>query len=163
LDLNLSVIVRQNNERMNDSAKTAQTGHVLRVLLVEDSQVLATRLREALETLEQVAVVATVDNEQDATNWVRASLIDVIILDLLLRQGSGFGVLRGLGNHRPVVIVLTNYALPEYRQSALRLGVDHFLNKAADCDRLAEVIGSVRDARTSSEADARRVSYPARA
>src|SRR5580698_4921328 len=108
---------------MNDSAKAAQRGPVLRVLLVEDSQVLATRLREALAALGQVDVVATVDNEQDATNWVRASMIDVIILDLLLKQGSGFGVLRGLGNHRPVVIVLTNYVLPEYRQSALRLGV----------------------------------------
>jgi two-component system, OmpR family, response regulator len=148
---------------MNDNAKAAQTGDVLRVLLVEDSQVLAARLREALATLEQVAVVATVDNEQEATRWVRASLVDVIILDLLLKQGSGFGVLRGLGDRRPVVIVLTNYALPEYRQSALRLGVDHFLNKASDCDRLAEVIGSLRDVRTSSDADARPVSYPARA
>jgi two-component system, OmpR family, response regulator len=148
---------------MNDSAKAAQRGPVLRVLLVEDSQVLATRLREALAALGQVDVVATVDNEQDATNWVRASMIDVIILDLLLKQGSGFGVLRGLGNHRPVVIVLTNYVLPEYRQSALRLGVDHFLNKAADCDRLAEVIGLVRDARASSEADAQAVNYPVRA
>lgn len=63
---------------MHDSAKAAQTGHVLRVLLVEDSHVLAARLREALETLEQVAVVATVDNEQDATNWVRASLIEAV-------------------------------------------------------------------------------------
>ncbi|MGA2364971.1 MAG: response regulator [Steroidobacteraceae bacterium] len=148
---------------MNDSATGTQTAHVLRVLLVEDSQVLAARLREALSTLEQVVVVATVDNEQDATNWVRASVIDVIILDLLLRQGSGFGVLRGLGNHRPAVIMLTNHQLPEYRQSALRLGVDHFLNKASDCDRLAEVIASVRDARSSSEADARLVNYPGRA
>ena len=148
---------------MNHSAKADQTGQVLRVLLVEDSPVLAARLRETLATLEQVAVVATVDNEQDATEWVRASLIDVLILDLLLKNGSGFGVLRGLGNHRPVVIVLTNYALPEYRQSALRLGVDHFLNKAADCDRLAELIGSLREARSSADADAPLVNYPIRA
>jgi DNA-binding NarL/FixJ family response regulator len=148
---------------MNDSAKAEQTGRVLRVLLVEDSPVLAARLRETLATLEQVAVVATVDNEQDATEWVRASLIDVLILDLLLKNGSGFGVLRGLGTHRPVVIVLTNYALPEYRETALRLGVDHFLNKAADCDRLAELIGSLREARSSADADARLVNYPIRA
>jgi len=134
---------------MNDSAKGNQIGHLLRVLVVEDSHVLAARLREALAALEQVAVVATVDNEKDATNWVRASLIDVIILDLMLREGSGFGVLRGLGKHRPVVIMLTNYMLPEYRESALRLGVEHFLNKATDCERLAEVIGALRDARVS--------------
>jgi two-component system, OmpR family, response regulator len=133
---------------MNEIAQESQSEPGLRVLLVEDSPVLAARLREALSAIGNVAVVATVDNEKDATNWVRATLVDVIILDLQLRQGSGFGVLRGLGEQRPVVIVLTNYSLPEYRQSATRLGVDHFLNKASDYERLAEVIGAVRDGRT---------------
>ena len=137
---------------MNEIAQGTQGGHGLRVLLVEDSAVLAARLREALTAINNVAVVATGDTEKDATNWVRANLVDVIILDLQLRQGSGFGVLRGLGKQRPVVIVLTNYALPEYRQSATRLGVDHFLNKASDYERLSKVIGAVRDARTESVA-----------
>jgi two-component system OmpR family response regulator len=119
----------------------------LRVLLVEDSLMLAERLREALSAVDGVEVIATVDNQGDAVDWVRASAVDVIVLDLQLRQGSGFGVLRGLGEHRPVIIVLTNYALPEYRQFAKRLGADHFLNKSSDYERLADVIGSLRDAR----------------
>ena len=124
-------------------------GSFLSVLLVEDSEVLAERLREALTALEGVRVIATVDTESAATACVRAQVVDVIVLDLQLKQGSGFGVLRALGTQRPAVVVLTNYALPEYRECAERLGADHFLNKSSDYERLADVIGNLRDARAN--------------
>ncbi|MGA2562819.1 MAG: response regulator [Steroidobacteraceae bacterium] len=116
------------------------------MLLVEDSEVIAERLREALTALEGVEVIATVDTEIAATACVRAQTVDVIVLDLQLKQGTGFGVLRGLGTQRPAVVVLTNYALPEYRQYAQRLGADHFLNKSSDYEQLADLIGNLRDA-----------------
>jgi DNA-binding NarL/FixJ family response regulator len=119
------------------------------VLLVEDSEVLAERLREALTALEGVRVIATVDTERAATACVRTQAVDVIVLDLQLKQGTGFGVLRGLGTQRPAVVVLTNYALPEYREQAERLGADHFLNKSSDYEQLANVIGNLRDARAN--------------
>lgn len=124
-------------------------GSLLSVLLVEDSEVLAERLREALTALEGVRVIATVDTERAATACVRTQVVDVIVLDLQLKQGTGFGVLRGLGAQRPAVVVLTNYALPEYREYAERLGADHFLNKSSDYERLADVIGNLRDARAN--------------
>lgn len=122
---------------------------MLSVLLVEDSEVLAERLREALTALEGVRVIATVDTERAATACVRTQAVDVIVLDLQLKQGTGFGVLRGLGTQRPAVVVLTNYALPEYREQAERLGADHFLNKSSDYEQLADVIGNLRDARAN--------------
>ena len=122
---------------------------LLSVLLVEDSEVLAERLREALTALEGVRVIATVNTERAATACVRTQVVDVIVLDLQLKQGTGFGVLRGLGTQRPAVGVLTNYALPEYREYAERLGADHFLNKSSDYEQLADVIGNLRDARAN--------------
>jgi DNA-binding NarL/FixJ family response regulator len=112
----------------------------LRVLLVEDSPRLAERVRETLEQIEGVEVVATVENERGAVEVARREAIDVMILDLQLRSGTGFGVLETLGNARPAVIVLTNYALPEYRRRAKELGVEHFLNKSRDYERLPDVI-----------------------
>jgi two-component system, OmpR family, response regulator len=122
-------------------------GSPLSVLLVEDSEVLAERLREALTAVDGVEVIATVDTESAATQCVQTQDVDVIVLDLQLKQGTGFGVLRGLGMQRPAVVVLTNYALPEYREYAERLGADHFLNKSSDYERLADVIVDLRDAR----------------
>jgi two-component system, OmpR family, response regulator len=115
----------------------------LRVLLVEDSRVLAERLREALATLENVEVVATASDETAAVAAARDKRPDVIILDLQLKEGTGFGVLHQLGSVRPIVIVFTNYMLPEYQRLATSLGVEHFLNKSMDYERLPQLIQEI--------------------
>jgi DNA-binding NarL/FixJ family response regulator len=112
----------------------------LRVLLVEDSRVLAERLRETLDTLENVEVVGSVDDESSAVAAARDHHVDVIVLDLQLKEGTGFGVLQRLGKTRPTVIVFTNYMLPEYQRLASALGVEYFLNKAMDYERLPQLI-----------------------
>ncbi len=112
----------------------------LRVLLVEDSRVLAERLREALDTLEGVEVVGTVVDESAAVIAARDKKIDVIILDLQLKEGTGFGVVQRLGKSRPTIIVFTNYMLPEYQRLADSLGIEYFLNKSRDYERLPQLI-----------------------
>ena len=113
---------------------------MLRVLLVEDSVILAERIREVLGQMQDVELVSVVADESSAIAAARASSIDVMILDLQLRQGTGFGVLSALGADRPVTVVLTNYAIPAYRRRAQELGVEYFLNKSLDYDRLPDVI-----------------------
>ncbi|HEX9707163.1 MAG TPA: response regulator [Steroidobacteraceae bacterium] len=112
----------------------------MRILLVEDSKVLAERLREELDTLENVEVVDAVTDESSAVAAVRAKRIDVIILDLQLKEGTGFGVVQRLGKDRPKIIVFTNYMLPEYQRLADALGVEYFLNKSRDYERLPQLI-----------------------
>ncbi len=112
----------------------------LRVLLVEDSPVLAERLREALDALENVEVVDAVTDESSAVAAAKSKRVDVIILDLQLKQGTGFGVVQRLGKDRPKVIVFTNYMLPEYQRLADSLGVEYFLNKSRDYERLPQLI-----------------------
>lgn len=121
------------------SGTTRRSG-ALRVLLVEDSELLAERLREVLGQIAGVEVVGTVVDEGTAVAMARERDIHVLILDLQLKQGTGFGVMRSLGAERPAVIVFTNYALPEYRRRAEQLGVEYFLNKSLDFERLPEVI-----------------------
>lgn len=121
----------------------------LKVLLVEDSKVLADRLIELLDQTPGVEVIGQVDNERDAVGLLHRRPVDVVILDLQLRQGTGFGVLKSLspGNPRPHVVVLTNYDLPEYRHEALQLGADHFLDKSREYHRVPEILESLLDSR----------------
>lgn len=116
----------------------------MRILLVEDSTLLAERLREVLGQMPDIEIVATADCEAEAVAKAQAVAVDVIILDLQLRVGTGFGVLRALGPKRPTVIVLTNYAMPTYAQRARELGVDHFLDKARDFERLPDVLAAIQ-------------------
>jgi DNA-binding NarL/FixJ family response regulator len=113
---------------------------VFRVLLVEDSRLLAERLRESLEALEGVEVVASVTDELAAVEALAQRAVDAVVLDLQLRQGTGFGLLERLGRERPTVIVFTNYELPEYQRRARALGVEHFLSKSRDYERLPQLI-----------------------
>ena len=113
----------------------------LRVLLVEDSRRLAERIRELIELNEDAIVVKTVFDEDSAIEAARKERIDLIVLDLQLQSGTGFGVLEQLGPSRPPVVVLTNYALPQYEKRAYDLGVEHFLDKSRDFERLSEIVG----------------------
>jgi DNA-binding NarL/FixJ family response regulator len=114
--------------------------------LVEDSRVLAERLREALLAVPGVQLAGTVDSEAEAVAALQRQPVDVVLLDLHLRQGTGFGVLRAIPSDRvkkTVVIVLTNYDLAEYRRAAAALGARHFLDKLRDFDRLPTLLQQI--------------------
>jgi len=117
----------------------------LRVLLVEDSSLLADRLAELIRRLPDIDLIDTVDSEAAAVRSVNTATPDVLILDLHLRAGSGFGVLRALGRAtgpRPKIIILTNFGLPEYRREAETFGVEAFLDKSRDYHRLPTLLSS---------------------
>jgi CheY-like chemotaxis protein len=116
----------------------------LRVLLVEDSPRIAAMLRDMLESDGEVRVVEVVSDEQSAIRQARKEEIDVMILDLQLAKGTGFGVLSQLRDKRPVTVVLTNYALPEYRRRALALGAEYFLDKSKDLEKLQSIMTDLR-------------------
>ncbi len=121
--------------------------HPLRVLLVEDSDLLVQRISELVADLPNVQLAGTAASESDAIALLEGDdTIDAVILDLQLHAGSGFGVLRAL--HRrpgsgPAVIVFTNFAISAYRDTALALGARHFLDKSRDYDRLPAVLQSL--------------------
>jgi hypothetical protein len=47
----------------------------------------------------------------------------------------------------PVRVVLTNYAIPNYREYAELLGADYFLDKVKDIESLCEVVETVHRTR----------------
>jgi DNA-binding NarL/FixJ family response regulator len=117
----------------------------LRLLLVEDSKVLAERVAEVVRQIPEIELLAAVDTEEAARAVVARERVDLMILDLHLKHGNGFGVLRAL-NHlpeRPIIVVLTNYDLPQYKDAALALGAAHFMDKIRDYDRLPDVLNEL--------------------
>lgn len=121
----------------------------LRVLLVEDSPRIAERMRDLLETEAGAAVVVVADDEASAIRAAREEQVDVMILDLQLRHGTGFGVLAALGKNRPATIIMTNYALPQYRTRAEKFGVEFFLDKSVDFDKLPQILATIATRRSA--------------
>lgn len=121
----------------------------LKVFLVEDSQALTERLVQAITVLSGVELVGATDSE--AVAIAVGKDVDVIVLDLHLKQGTGFGVMRALATaqNKPIIIVLTNFDASEYKNAALAYGADHFLDKARDFARLPVLLTEIRNQRAT--------------
>lgn len=124
----------------------------LHVLLAEDSKILTERLLELIGETPGVSVIGTVDTESAAIEAVKQQHPDVLLLDLRLKQGTGFRVMRQLidsGEARPAFVVMTNYALPSYRDQAYNLGACHFIDKTEHFDLIPKVLSLLRDERAA--------------
>jgi DNA-binding NarL/FixJ family response regulator len=116
--------------------------HLLKIYLVEDSPVIRDELIATLEELAPVRVVGCAEDESNALRWLREScaMVDLVIVDLFLKSGSGLGVLRAAQAmpQRPRLVVLSNYARPEMRRACLALGAERVFDKSTEIDALVQ-------------------------
>jgi two-component system, OmpR family, response regulator len=117
----------------------------LRILLVEDSARLRVRLDEMLTTPGLARVTAMAATELEAAEQLDALVFDVLIVDVELREGSGINVVKKARARwptplKPLIIVLTNYALPTVKARCLAAGADYFLDKMQQFDQLQPLI-----------------------
>jgi two-component system, OmpR family, response regulator len=117
-------------------------GAPLQVLLVEDSPVIRESVVELIEGSGRARVAYATDSEPAAINELKANPYDVVIVDLRLREGSGFGVLRALQQFQPdtLTIVLTNYTSTAIRKRCAELGVKWFFDKSSEFEGIVDLI-----------------------
>lgn len=118
----------------------------MKVLIVEDSPEICERLRNMVAELENIELLADVDNEKDAIASICNQHPDTVILDLTLAQGSGIEVLKQVkqNNNCPCkIVILTNYAYPQYRKKCMQLGADYFLDKSLDLEMLGSLLADM--------------------
>ena len=112
----------------------------LKTYLVEDSAVIRESLIAALEELGPIEVVGTAEDEATAVQWLKRpdNRVDLVIVDIFLKAGSGLGVLRAVtaATPRRNAVVLSNYATPDMRRKCLALGADRVFDKSNDIDAL---------------------------
>ena len=112
------------------------------VFLVEDSSVIRERLLEMLHAIPAVKVIGHAETAADAIEQISIRQPTVVVLDIKLKGGSGIKVLQTVKQHLPaiVVIMLTNYATPEFRQRCLQAGADYFLDKTNEFQNIASIL-----------------------
>ncbi|MES2958898.1 MAG: response regulator transcription factor [Pseudomonadota bacterium] len=117
----------------------------LKTFVVEDSPVIRDNLIATLEELVPVAVVGTAEDESTAVEWLgqQDHRVDLVIIDIFLKRGSGLGVLRDASGIRngAKLVVLSNYATPEMRRKCLELGADEVFDKSDEIDALIQYCG----------------------
>ena len=117
-------------------------------LLVEDNVSFRQTLADILHTHFPTIGVDEADDAEAALSKVECLRPDIIFMDINLPGENGLEVTRKIKqvNDNIVIVILTSYNLPEYRQQAFRNGADCFLSKGdASCmeDILARVQGTM--------------------
>jgi DNA-binding NarL/FixJ family response regulator len=116
----------------------------IRLLIVDDQELVRTGLRLSLETQDDLEVVGEAADGVEAVALARELQPDVVLMDIRMPVMDGVEATANLATagieHQPRVLVLTTFDLDEYVFGALRAGAAGFLLKDAPRERLVEAI-----------------------
>lgn len=120
-----------------------------RILIVEDNVFFLQFLKETLHARLPSTDILEAGNGEEALQKIKTLPPDAIFMDLRLPGANGLDVTRKIKAQYPdiVVVILTNYDLPEYRQAATQSGADHFLSK----DSFLKMINSISPSRNKDQ------------
>jgi len=115
----------------------------MKVLIVDDSEAVRERLAEMISDLPGVEISGQANNGQEAIRLIEEIKPGAAVLDIRMPKGSGIDVLKYIQNGlqpKPLVIVLTNYPYPHYREKCLAMGADYFIDKSVDFEKVIDVL-----------------------
>ena len=115
----------------------------IRVLIVDDHQVVRLGLRTLLDRFPQLEVVGEAATAADALKSSARLTPDLILLDIRLPDSSGLGLCRQLKNQGRRVLVLTSHAEDRTVLEAIAAGADGYLLKEIDGDQLVRAIETI--------------------
>jgi DNA-binding NarL/FixJ family response regulator len=122
------------------------------VFIADDSLIVREHLVTMLDELAGIEIVGQAGSVAEAIKAIGQLQPEVVILDIRLPDGSGIDVLRNIKQDGagPVVIILTNYPFPGYRQKCLQAGADFFLDKSTEFDQIPQLFERFKQDRNQS-------------
>jgi two-component system, NarL family, response regulator DevR len=117
----------------------------IRVMLVDDHEVVRQGVRALLESADDMVVVAEADSVVGAITTAGSALPDVIVMDVRLTDGSGIEATREIRARRPEtkVIMLTSFADDDALFASIMAGAAGYVLKQIKSNDLLRSIRTV--------------------
>ena len=133
------------SEVSTNTLEDAQTGSI-RVLVVDDHEVVREGLRRMLDLQERIEVVGEASSGEEAIAKALMLSPDVITMDLKMPGMDGIAATREIKQRIPdiEVLMLTLYA-EDYVKEAIEAGASGYLLKDSDCEQITKAIHQVHD------------------
>lgn len=118
----------------------------IKVMLVDDHQVVREGLRRIVQMDEDIDVIGEASSGEDAITKAVSLVPDVIVMDLKMPGMDGISATREIKKRLPDVniLVLTLYA-EDYIKQAIEAGASGYLLKDSDTDQITTAIHQVYD------------------
>jgi DNA-binding NarL/FixJ family response regulator len=115
----------------------------IRVLIADDQALVRAGFHKILEADSEIDVVAEAADGNEAVEFSRLHMPDVVLMDIRMPGLDGIGATRRLSDELkggPRVLVLTTFGLEEYVYEALRAGASGFLLKDVPPEQLIDAV-----------------------
>lgn len=123
---------------------------VIRVLLVDDQDIILQGLSMILGKVSDIQIVGTVRNGQEAVNKCKTTEVDIVLMDIRMPVMNGVEATKLIktDNDAIRIIVLTTFKDDEYIFSSLKYGASGYLLKDAMPKEISEAIRTVYEGGT---------------
>jgi DNA-binding NarL/FixJ family response regulator len=117
----------------------------MNVLIVEDQVWFLEQLTQLVRDIPGACIVGAVDTADGAIAAIQAEQPDVVLLDLMLREGTGFDVLRRVRQHAPKTkfFVVTSFPTLGIKKVCLIGGADGFFDKLLELDAIRTTLATL--------------------
>jgi len=126
-----------------------------RILLVEDNTFFREFLKETMHLRLPSVDILEAANGEEAMQKIETHSPEAIFMDIRLHGESGLELTRKIKTLHPnmIVVILTNYDLPEYRDAAYQSGADHFVSKDSFMDMISSILTNQGTSKNSSDSN----------
>lgn len=118
--------------------------NLISVLIADDNSELAKELSNYISGESDLRVAAIASNGKEAYDLIFETTPDVVLLDIVMPELDGIGVLKKLQisspNKKPVIIAHSISTLSRTVETTLSLGADYYLLKPQSPERICETI-----------------------
>ncbi len=127
----------------------------LRILLVDDHEVVRLGLKALINAEPDLEVVAEAGTAQEAVRQYLLHRPDVVVMDLRLPDHSGLEAARRIRERYPnaSIVLLTSFVNEAFVAQALRVGVKGYVLKEVGSDELLRVVRAVGRGETLLDVD----------
>jgi two-component system, NarL family, response regulator DevR len=119
----------------------------IRVMLVDDHEIVRQGIRAVIEAAGGLSVVAEASGVAEAIDRAKSTLPDVVVMDVRLADGSGIEATREIRAARPEtkVVMLTSFADDEALFASIMAGAAGYVLKQVRSNDLVRSIRAVAD------------------
>lgn len=125
----------------------------MRILIVDDNEYAIESIKEYLNICNVIVDIHTAVSGKEAIRKIDNNVYDLILLDIYMPDVNGIEVLKHIRDFdRDVTVIIISMLSTEYQiGSAFAEGVDDFLPKPIDMEKLIEWINKINNKQNVSQ------------
>lgn len=139
--------------------KNTESGLIMedkyKLLIADDDHVFTSAMAEYFDSFDEYEVCGIANTGLKTLEMVAQTNPDILILDLIMPELDGIGVLERLNEEKPekmpMVIFITSFAQASLTRQALELGASYYVMKPFDLDTLEKRIRQISENKYSAE------------